>query len=141
MRIKSMKLYLGLCLPLVFGCASKPEDIVAVAYPDNAYAGMSCEQITNERIRVQDLVLSATGQQRSERKKDQAWGWTGAILFAPALFMMDGNEETATRLAILKGQYESIERVSAAKRCVGNRSQSQRQRPESKKVKTFYDET
>jgi hypothetical protein len=35
--------------------------------------------------------------------------------------MMDGNEENATRLAILKGQYESIERVGAAKRCVGNR--------------------
>ena len=43
--------------------------------------------------------------------------------FAPALFMMDGNEETATRLAVVKGQYESIERVSAAKRCVGNISQ------------------
>ena len=54
-------------------------------------------------------------------KKDQAWAWTGALLFAPALFMMDGNEENATRLAILKGQYESIERVGAAKRCVGNR--------------------
>ena len=43
--------------------------------------------------------------------------------FAPALFMMDGNEETATRLAVLKGQYESIERVSAAKRCLGNIAQ------------------
>jgi hypothetical protein len=84
---------------------------------------LSCEQIGRERIRVQDQVLAATGQQRSERKKDQAWGWTGAILFAPALFMMDGNEETATRLAVLKGQYESTERVSAAKRCLGNIAQ------------------
>ncbi len=108
---------------LVLGCASKPEDIVAVAYPDEAYAGMSCEQLGLERIKVQDSVLEATGQQRSERKKDQAWGWTGAILFAPALFMMDGNEETATRLAILKGQYESVGRVSAAKRCAGNTAQ------------------
>lgn len=108
---------------LALGCASKPEDIIALAYPDEAYAGLSCEQIGRERIRVQDQVLAATGQQRSERKKDQAWEWTGAILFAPALFMMDGNEETATRLAVLKGQYESIERVSAAKRCVGNIAQ------------------
>ena len=108
---------------LVWGCASKPEDIVAVAYPDEAYAGMSCEQLGLERIKVQDSVLEATGQQRSERKKDQAWGWTGAILFAPALFMMDGNEENATRLAILKGQYESIGRVSAAKRCAGRTAQ------------------
>jgi hypothetical protein len=108
---------------LALGCASKPEDIIAVAYPDEAYAGLSCEQIGRERIRVQDQVLAATGHQRSKRKKDQAWGWTGAILFAPALFMMDGNEETATRLAVLKGQYESMERVSAAKRCVGNIAQ------------------
>ena len=103
------------------GCASKPEDIAAVAYPDEAYANLSCEEIGTERIRIQDSVLEATGQQREERKSDQAWGWTGALLFAPALFMMDGNEETATRLAILKGQYEAIERVGAAKRCVGNK--------------------
>ena len=79
-------------------------------------------QIGLERSRIQDAVLEATGQQRAERKKDQAWGWTGAILFAPALLMMDGNDENATRLATLKGQYESIERVGSAKRCVGNRS-------------------
>lgn len=108
-------------LLVVTGCASKPEDISAVAYPDEAYANLSCQEIGAERIRIQDSVLEATGQQRSERKKDQAWGWTGALLFAPALFMMDGNEETATRLAILKGQYEAIERVGAAKRCVGNK--------------------
>ena len=119
MTIKNLSL-----ISLVFvlaGCASKPSDIVAVAYPDQAYANFTCEQIAAERMSVQDKVLAATGQQRSERKKDVAWGWTGAILFAPALFMMDGNEETATRLAILKGQYESIERVSAAKRCVGDK--------------------
>jgi hypothetical protein len=107
---------------MVFGCASKPEDIAAVAYPDEAYAGLTCEEIGLERLRIKDSVLEATGQQRSERRSDQAWGWTGAILFAPALFMMEGNEETATRLAILKGQYESIERVSAAKRCIGNKA-------------------
>ncbi len=105
---------------LVIGCASKPEDIAAVPYPDEAYAGLTCAQISVERLRIQDSVMQATGKQRSERKKDQAWGWTGAILFAPALLLMDGNEETATRLAILKGQYESIGRVSAAKRCAGN---------------------
>ena len=103
------------------GCASKPEDKAAGAYPDEAYANLSCQEIGAERIRIKDSVLAATGQQRSERKKDQAWGWTGALLFAPALFMMDGNEETATRLAILKGQYEAIDRVGAAKRCVGNK--------------------
>ena len=67
---------------MVFGCASKPEDIAAVAYPDEAYAGLSCEEIGLERLRIKDSVLEATGQQRSERRSDQAWGWTGAILFA-----------------------------------------------------------
>ena len=92
---------------------------MAVPYPDDAFANLSCGQLGTERMRIQSDVLEATGQQRAARKKDQAWGWTGAILFAPALFLMDGNEETATRLAILKGQYESIERVSSAKRCAG----------------------
>ena len=123
MKNSNVAILFSITALLLPGCASKPEDITAVAYPDDAYAGMSCEQIGNERLRVQDAVLEATGQQRAERKKDQAWGWTGAILFAPALFMMDGNEENATRLAILKGQYESIGRVSAAKRCAGRTAQ------------------
>lgn len=106
---------------VVIGCASKPENIAAVAYLDEAYAGLTCQQLGLERQSIQSEVLAATGQQRSERKKDQAWAWTGALLFAPALFTMDDNEENATRLAILKGQYESIERVGAAERCVGNR--------------------
>ncbi|MDC1478362.1 hypothetical protein N8214_03015 [Pseudomonadales bacterium] len=122
MRIAKICL-LGILI-VVGGCASKPEDIQAVAYPDEAYANLSCEQIAAERMDIQDKVLDATGKQKAERKSDVAWGWTGALLFAPALLMMDGNEETATRLAILKGQYESIERVSAGKRCVGNQSNS-----------------
>ena len=32
------------------GCASKPEDIAAVAYPDEAYANLSCQEIGAERI-------------------------------------------------------------------------------------------
>ena len=120
----TIKLWLAVVVLITLaGCASKPEEIQAVAYPDQAYANFSCEQIGAERMNLQDKVLDATGQQRADRKKDVAWGWTGAILFAPALFLMDGNEENATRLAILKGQYESIERVSAAKRCVGNNPQ------------------
>ncbi len=43
-----------------------------MAYPDEAYANLSCQENGAERIRIQDSVLAATGQQRSERKKDQA---------------------------------------------------------------------
>lgn len=108
---------IALGLILITSCASKPEDIMAIDYPDAAYASLSCADLSVERSRIADSVLQATGQQRSERKKDQAWGWTGAILFAPALLMMDGNDENAVRLAQLKGQYEALERVTAARRC------------------------
>ena len=104
-------------LCMVTGCATAPEEIAAIEYPDAAYSGLSCQEVTAERMRVQDAVLEATGRQRADRKTDVAWAWTGAILFAPALFLMDGNDENATRLAKLKGQYESLNRVSAAKRC------------------------
>ena len=104
-------------LGMVTGCATAPEEIAAIEYPDAAYSGLSCQELTTERMRVQDAVLEATGQQRSDRKTDQAWAWTGAILFFPALLLMDGNDENATRLAKLKGQYESLHRVAAAKRC------------------------
>jgi len=113
-----LKLFLVIALAfLISSCASKPEDVAAINYPDAAYSGLTCPELALERDRVADDVLEATGRQRAERQKDQAWGWTGAILFAPVLFMMDGNDENAIRLAQLKGKYESIERVVTAKRC------------------------
>lgn len=116
-HILSKFLILGLLSVVLVGCASKPEDIQAIDYPDSAYSNLNCDQLAMERSRISDDVLEATGRQRAERKKDQAWGWTGALLFAPALFMMDGNDENAIRLAQLKGQYEAVGRVSTAKNC------------------------
>jgi hypothetical protein len=114
-----MKQTLALTIVVLFisSCASKPEDISSIYYPNSAYTAMDCGTLSIEMNRIQDSVLQATGQQRKDRKKDQAWGWTGAILFAPALLLMDGNDENATRLASLKGQFEAVNRVAAAKQC------------------------
>ncbi len=101
----------------ISSCASKPEEIAAIYYPDEAYSSFSCKELALERTRIEDQVLSATGRQREKRDNDHAWGWVGALLFFPTLFLIDGNDENTTHLAQLKGRYEAIQRVANAKRC------------------------
>ena len=108
-----------LAIALTVGCATKPEDIQAVYYPDEAYQNHTCDALRAEMGQIQSRVLQATGQQRKQRKNDQIWGWTGALLFAPALFAIGGNDENAALLAQLKGQYEAIDRTYRAKACAG----------------------
>ena len=98
---------------LISSCASSPENIKALPHRDEVYSNHSCEEIEIERLRIQDAVAEATGQQRAARKKDQAL----VLLFPAALLLKDGDDETAVQLAQLKGQFESIERVSTDKGC------------------------
>ena len=105
-------------LPVLTNCASKPGDIAAVPYPDQVFKVMTCDQIKAEYIKIEDSVLKITGQQRSERKKDQGISLaTGMLLGNSSLLFTQGNSETASQLALIKGKYESISRVSAAKNC------------------------
>lgn len=98
---------------LISSCASAPEKIKAVPYEDETYSKFSCEEVEIERLKVQDALAEATGKQRAARKKDQAT----FVLFPAALLFTGGDAEKADELARLKGQFESIERVSANKGC------------------------
>lgn len=102
-----------LSVVLISSCASAPENIKALPHQDEVYSNHSCEEIEIEHLRIKDAVAEATGQQRAARKKDKAL----LILFPAALLLKDDDKETAVQLAQLKGQLESIERVSASKGC------------------------
>jgi hypothetical protein len=98
------------------GCASSPDDINAIPYPDTAYEEMDCLELANEHIRVSEEVLELTGRQRD---KNQVLAVTGRILFAPVLFIMEDTDDNAERLAQLKGRFEAVQRVTSTKQCSG----------------------
>jgi len=107
-------------LVFLISCASKPETIAAVPYPDQAYQGMTCDEVRAEAFSIRARVMETSGRQRSDRKKDQGMTLAGAFLPLPMIFLTEGNTETATRLALLKGKYDAILRVSAKKECNGS---------------------
>ena len=104
-------------LPLLANCASSPESIAAVPYPDQVFRNMTCDQIKAEYLKIETSVAKMTGQQSSERKKDQGLSLAGGMLLGSSFILTEGNTETASMLALIKGKYESVSRVSAEKKC------------------------
>ena len=104
-------------LPLLANCASSPDSIAAVPYPDQVFRNMTCDQIKAEYLKIEASVAKITGQQSSERRKDQGLSLAGGMLLGSSLFLAEGNTETASELALIKGKYESVSRVSAEKKC------------------------
>ena len=104
-------------LPLLANCASSPDSIAAVPYPDQVFRNMTCDQIKAEYLKIEANVANITGQQSSERRKDQGLSLAGGMLLGSSLFLAEGNTETASELALIKGKYESVSRVSAEKKC------------------------
>ncbi len=74
---------------------------------------MTCAEIQAERGRIEQEVAESSDALRTARKQDQA----KLILLPASLLIKDGDKEKAERLAILKGQYESLDRVSARVGC------------------------
>ena len=104
-------------LPLLANCASSPVSIAAVPYPDQVFRNMTCDQIKAEYLKIETSVAKMTGQQSSERKKDQGLSLAGGMLLGSSFILTEGNTETASMLALIKGKYESVSRVSAEKKC------------------------
>ena len=104
-------------LPLLANCASSPDSIAAVPYPDQVFRNMTCDQIKAEYLKIEANVANITGQQSSERRKDQGLSLAGGMLLGSSLFLTEGNTETVSELALIKGKYESVSRVSAEKKC------------------------
>ena len=115
--LKLSAIALFCALPLLANCASSPESIAAVPYPDQVFRNMTCDQIKAEYLKIETSVAKMTGQQSSERKKDQGLSLAGGMLLGSSFILTEGNTETASMLALIKGKYESVSRVSAEKKC------------------------
>ena len=104
-------------LPLLANCASTPDSIAAVPFPDQVFRNMTCDQIKAEYLKIEASVVKITGQQSSERRNDQGMSLAGGVLLGSSFLLTEGNTETASQLALIKGKYESVSRVSAEKNC------------------------
>jgi hypothetical protein len=106
-------------LALLTGCSSalKSNEVHAVNIPVAPYVKLSC----NELVREQQLVIAhvqASGVAvDKEHNEDQAAEIVTWILFAPAAFFIEGNEQEVAHHASYKGQYNAISNAMAINNC------------------------
>ena len=82
------------------------------------YLKMSCKELSTEQNILVTKAQSLGAQVDSERQTDKNKELAAWILFAPAALMMDGNAESASQLASVKGQLEAVGDAIKVNDCV-----------------------
>ncbi|SVC78504.1 uncharacterized protein METZ01_LOCUS331358 [marine metagenome] len=116
MRLKITTLALFL-LFIVTGCASSPNEMAASYVSPLIYQSYDCQQLVMESDRVSRRVQSMHAKLDEKESDDSAKMAVGLILFWPALFFLDGDEDGAIEYKRLKGESEAIHQAAIARKC------------------------
>ena len=116
MRLKITTLALFL-LFIVTGCATSPNEMTASYVSPLIYQSFDCQQLVMESDRVSRRVQSMHAKLAEKESDDSAKMAVGLILFWPALFFLDGDEDGAIEYKRLKGESEAIHQAAVAKKC------------------------
>jgi len=120
------------CLTLA-GCASSSTDIAPQYVSPLQYSNYSCDQIGAEAQRVSARASELAGVQDSKATSDSVAMGVGLVLFWPSLLFIKGDGQSAAELGRLKGEFETLQKVSISKNC---NLQFQQGRPPAKPTST-----
>ena len=116
MRLKITTFFLCLTF-IVTGCATSPNEMTASYVSPLIYQSFDCQQLVMESDRVSRRVQSMHAKLDEKESDDSAKMAVGLILFWPALFFLDGDEDGAIEYKRLKGESEAIHQAAIAKKC------------------------
>ena len=114
-----VSLLLIVFLTFGLGCstAKKASEVSAVYVPASQYANLSCDQLFDQaeeiRSNTRALEIRVDESRKTDKIKEQVAWW----LFAPAAFMISGNAEEQTDLALAKGQLDAIRTAAIKAKC------------------------
>ena len=115
------KVYLGMLVSLMLvgfsGCAQKAVDIKPAYISPIKYERYSCNQLGDEISRINQRVLTISGQQDRTANKDMIVGTVGAVVFWPALLLLATGDDQKEEIARLKGEYNAVRSVAIKKKC------------------------
>jgi hypothetical protein len=97
-------------------CASSTKNIDASYVSPLKYQKYSCDQLSEEYVRLQQKSLSVFKQQDDTASNDALATGVGLILFWPALFLIDSDDQKE-EVARLKGELEAVETSAIEKNC------------------------
>jgi len=98
-------------------CASDPNEVSATYVSPTVYQSHSCDQIGEEMRRINAEVSRLTGVQEDKATGDAVATTVGVVLFWPALFFIDGDDEQTYELSRLKGEHDALRQAAITKDC------------------------
>ncbi|MFN3869038.1 MAG: hypothetical protein ACK4MF_08240 [Hyphomicrobiaceae bacterium] len=101
----------------VCGCASSSDKIAAQYVSPMQYSNYSCPQLSEEAQRISGRVSQLSGVQDAKATSDAVATGVAIVLFWPAAFMIGGDDHTTAELSRLKGEFETVEKVSVQRNC------------------------
>lgn len=99
------------------GCASSAEKVAPVYVSPLQYDAYNCQQIGEEARRVAARASEAAGVQNEQARSDATTTAVAIVIFWPAAFFLDGDNEKTAELARLKGELQAIEQSAIRKQC------------------------
>jgi hypothetical protein len=107
------------------GCASSSADITPTYVSPVTYQTFTCRQLMVEAQAISARAAALAGAQDSQRTKDAVATTAAVIVFWPAAFLVGGDKQTASELALMRGQMIAVEQASNMQNC-GIQFQGQR---------------
>ena len=98
---------------IVVSCATKSENIEVANVSTAGYQPMSCDKLFYEARRVTNLAIIRSGMQDDKAGNDAIALGISAVLFWPALLLIEGDKKTAAEISRYKGELDAIEKVSS----------------------------
>ncbi|MCR9256057.1 MAG: hypothetical protein NXI16_08175 [Alphaproteobacteria bacterium] len=102
-------------------CASQSSEITASYVSPLKYQDYNCRTLSNEYARVLSKSSVVSQEQDQTATNDAVAMGVGLILFWPALFLIDTDDQSE-QVAMLKGELDAIEKTAITKDCDGLQS-------------------
>lgn len=119
LRGRGLRRALGIAIAASYlaACTKAPEKVDARYVSPATYQNWSCEQLTEEKMRLTKEVERVSGLQRENANADAAMMGVGLIIFWPALIGLAATTDRKDELGRLKGEYEAVDTQTKAKQC------------------------
>jgi len=116
MRIKVTTFIISLTF-IFTACATSPNSMTASYVSPLIYQSYDCQQLIMESDRVSRRVQSMHAKLDDKSSSDTTTMTVGLILFWPALFFLDGDDDGAIEYKRLMGESEAVQQAAVAKKC------------------------
>ena len=105
---------------LVSGCttAQRARDVSALDMPVEPYLVMGCRELDAQYTALDQQAQSVSAEVDEKYRSDKKAELVAWLVFSGAALLIEGNEESAGRLATIKGRIAAVSEAQRAHACL-----------------------